>query len=236
MDFLSSLAARNLNEPASGATAGATSSVPVLQPRVPARFEPAVPQRDIPLDHAGEEDATPAARAADERPDAAQSQQAGPATIRNMSAAAQPGALSGAYSRDRDVEPDSRVVRVIERLVRETNTIRIVTPAPSALPGQSMVDTARPDVSASPSSSGRPAGREASLVPAVPRARREESVAPRSQPAALPDAVPVINVTIGRIEVRAAPPPRPAQAPAQEPASRVMSLEEILRERNGGGR
>jgi len=53
--------------------------------------------------------------------------------------------------------------------------------------------------------------------------------APESAPA------PVVQVTIGRIEVRAVTPPAPArQAPARTSPS--LSLDEYLRRRNGGGR
>jgi hypothetical protein len=43
---------------------------------------------------------------------------------------------------------------------------------------------------------------------------------------------PVVQVTIGRVEVRAVPPPVPAASP--EPVGPRVSLEEYLRERRGG--
>jgi hypothetical protein len=60
-------------------------------------------------------------------------------------------------------------------------------------------------------------------APAPPAAPREEQQPPR----------PAINVTIGRVEVRAvfAPPPQPAPRPQPAPA---MSLEEYLKQRDGG--
>ncbi len=74
----------------------------------------------------------------------------------------------------------------------------------------------------------------AARVPAFPvQAERGGSapgvLAPESAPA------PVVQVTIGRIEVRAVTPPAPArQAPARTSPS--LSLDEYLRRRNGGGR
>ena len=56
------------------------------------------------------------------------------------------------------------------------------------------------------------------------------------QEQAMPEAIPTIQVTIGRIEVRATPPPTPV-SPRQRPALSVMSLDEYLSQRaKGGGR
>jgi hypothetical protein len=49
-----------------------------------------------------------------------------------------------------------------------------------------------------------------------------------------PPAPPVIHVTIGRVEVRATPPPAPSRR--TPPVTSTMSLEEYLRSRNGGRR
>jgi hypothetical protein len=47
---------------------------------------------------------------------------------------------------------------------------------------------------------------------------------------------PTIQVTIGRIEVRATPPPRPVLPPKKEhPKSQLMGLDEYLRQRTNGG-
>jgi hypothetical protein len=51
----------------------------------------------------------------------------------------------------------------------------------------------------------------------------------RAEPAATPKPAPTIQVTIGRIEVRATPPPAPPQK--QRSAPPVMSLDEYLRQR-----
>lgn len=67
------------------------------------------------------------------------------------------------------------------------------------------------------------------LQPRVPVVERDPFPARRAEPA----AEPVIQVTIGRIEVRATPAPR---APARErPAARpAVDLEEYLRQRAKG--
>ncbi len=46
---------------------------------------------------------------------------------------------------------------------------------------------------------------------------------------------PVVNVTIGRVEVRAVQSPKPEQAPRHEKPSGVMSLDEYLSRRQSGG-
>ncbi|RKH49017.1 hypothetical protein D7Y23_18330 [Corallococcus sp. AB050B] len=74
----------------------------------------------------------------------------------------------------------------------------------------------------------------AARVPSFPvQAERGGSAhgvpAPESAPA------PVVQVTIGRIEVRAVTPPAPAR-PAPARTSPSLSLDEYLRRRNGGGR
>lgn len=54
-------------------------------------------------------------------------------------------------------------------------------------------------------------------------------------PTAKSDPTPAIQVTIGRIEVRATPPPAPATR-KERPKPPVMSLDEYLRQRAGGDR
>jgi hypothetical protein len=61
-----------------------------------------------------------------------------------------------------------------------------------------------------------------------PERPREAPVPPAVEPA------PVVNITIGRIEVRAAPPKTDALARKARSAPPVMSLEEYLKRRNGG--
>ncbi|QSQ27593.1 hypothetical protein JY651_22935 [Pyxidicoccus parkwayensis] len=86
--------------------------------------------------------------------------------------------------------------------------------------------------SASDESDGRPAA--SPRGPSVPV--QAERVVSSPLPTA-PESAPtqVVQVTIGRIEVRAATPPAPARpAPARQ--SSALSLDEYLRRRNGGGR
>lgn len=51
-----------------------------------------------------------------------------------------------------------------------------------------------------------------------------------------PNREPAIHVTIGRVEVRAVPAPPPAPTRSAAPAAPRLTLEDYLRERNGGGR
>jgi hypothetical protein len=68
-------------------------------------------------------------------------------------------------------------------------------------------------------------------VPAVRRQRAAGERTPGTGHAAPPP--PVIHVTIGRVEVRAAPPRPLAAAPAPRPAAPKLSLDEYLRSRRG---
>lgn len=78
----------------------------------------------------------------------------------------------------------------------------------------------------------RPVERSTQPAPAIIPARQTAPPASHtlSEPAA---TAPTINVTIGRIEVRATQGRAPAQA--QRSAPEVMSLEEYLRRRSRGG-
>jgi hypothetical protein len=69
----------------------------------------------------------------------------------------------------------------------------------------------------------------ASLRPAPGTLRAEQGAGP-----ATPELPPTIQVTIGRIEVRATP--APAAPPASRRAAPIMSLDEYLRQRSQGGR
>lgn len=62
----------------------------------------------------------------------------------------------------------------------------------------------------------------------------EPATRPRAELAAAPEAAPTIRVTIGRVDVRATPPPAPTPK-VQRPKAPVMSLDEYLRERAEGG-
>jgi hypothetical protein len=88
---------------------------------------------------------------------------------------------------------------------------------PSVLPAASIIQPARRSMPATN----------------VPSARRSTPPTVAPQPAATTE--PTIHVTIGRIEVRAAPPPTPAARPRSAPVP-AMSLDDYLRERGGGRR
>ena len=53
------------------------------------------------------------------------------------------------------------------------------------------------------------------------------------QPAVRSEPVPTINVTIGRIEVRAVHQPAPARPPVAEPRAPLLSLDDYLKQREG---
>ena len=75
-------------------------------------------------------------------------------------------------------------------------------------------------------------GRDVHAISPRPVSQRFHAPA---QQAGSPPVTPTINVTIGRIEVRATPPPR-APEPAPRTPAPVMSLDEYLRQRAGGNR
>ena len=77
---------------------------------------------------------------------------------------------------------------------------------------------------------GAPAFPAAPLAPRIPQAGRAPAPAPAAPTAA--SAEPVIHVTIGRIEVRAAPAPKGASRERQ--AAPPVALDEYLRQRARG--
>lgn len=71
------------------------------------------------------------------------------------------------------------------------------------------------------------------LMPRLPAMHPLPSHAPSPQPVSAP--APTIQVTIGRVEVRATPPPAsPTRKPTSQPA--VMTLDDYLKSRTNGGR
>lgn len=80
---------------------------------------------------------------------------------------------------------------------------------------------------------------EAPPAPGLPRPATTPRVEPPRpalrMPLPEPPAAPTIQVTIGRLEVRAAPVDSPAR-PKPRSAQTVMSLEDYLKQRSGGGR
>jgi hypothetical protein len=142
----------------------------------------------------------------------------------------------------------------IERRSKRTliSTIKTAVELPQEGPAGSLPPIPRPAPLATPAFAREPA--EQDLHPTTPpypdpapRSVRHETavqdlrpvtpplpdLTPRSEPAS---PAPTINVTIGRIEVRATPSvPNPPRKPA--PAPKIMSLDEYLHSRsNGGGR
>jgi hypothetical protein len=70
------------------------------------------------------------------------------------------------------------------------------------------------------------------MIPAVQPMVRAVRALPQLPPTPPPPS-PTINVTIGRVEIRAASPPAPQRARAKPAA--VLSLEDYLRQRANGG-
>jgi hypothetical protein len=63
---------------------------------------------------------------------------------------------------------------------------------------------------------------------------KDQFVAEQRRGTPAPQQAPTVHVTIGRIEVRATPPPVPP--PKQRTTPPVMSLDDYLRQRDGGRR
>jgi len=81
------------------------------------------------------------------------------------------------------------------------------------------------------SSRSRPSASAVVTSHALPPVRLAEESGPTD------DVVPVINVTIGRVEVRAVgPTPSPPKDRSSTPSSKLMSLDDYLRERAQGGK
>jgi hypothetical protein len=117
------------------------------------------------------------------------------------------------------------------------------TPQPTISPRPDSSDLSHPDPERPAIQRARPAA-SLPLEPAPPRRHKLQGPSGRdlltSQPAN-PQSAPApttIQVTIGRIEIRAAPSPRnaPEAPPKGRPAANVTDLEAYLRRRNGGER
>jgi hypothetical protein len=202
---------------------------PAVRPRLPSRFERVVPDAAV----------DPTEPAVDPRP--AAHRLAPP--VRNTLAGAPDAAAAASTERPTvsratgpaAVPPDrlerapagSPVARAAPEEVRQP-TARSeaaagpMTPAPTAAP--------------SPAEGLPPAVRPQPLVTLSPvaqrRAARSPAVAVEAPPRA---ATPVVRVTIGRVEVRAAPPPREVRAARSAPGPR-LTLDAYLRQRDEGKR
>jgi hypothetical protein len=169
---------------------------------------------------------------------------------------AAPPSWAGEPQRRPALEPASERV-IVERLIApapalavthaETGPIekvveRIVTPAVHPAPATSVPAhvTAPPRsapapvvVTPPPRSAPAPVIVKPRVAPAP--AALASAQAPTQPEPATPEPAPIIQVTIGRIEVRATPPPsQPARG--ARPAGPALSLDEYLRSRSGGSR
>jgi hypothetical protein len=138
----------------------------------------------------------------------------------------------------------------LEPAIELTLNERVNSPAVPSSPGtestpssgtagresRTALEPANPRPEPTPVETPRPA------TPATVVVQPHVTPAPRAEPAgpalagraATPKPAPTIQVTIGRIEVRAVPPPAPP--PKQRSAPPVMSLDDYLRQRDGGRR
>ena len=247
MDFLTELAARNLKRPlATPASATAPSPTPLVQPRLPSRFETPQPHGALwaTEDAEVEREDRPEDTRRTTQPDAA------PAQPRQPIAPNAETAESGRPSPRPTTEPVAPAVQIIERIIHEraTATVRVVAePAETAPPERHRMDVTpaavqrdadtRPEMRDEQTTER--AARQSTLSPVTihPQPADQMKPSPMAETPATPEPEPpAIHITIGRLEVRAAP--DAAKAPRRESAARgnVASLEDILRERDGGGR
>lgn len=103
----------------------------------------------------------------------------------------------------------------------------VESPAPSIPP---LVETVR-EQPIQPSPPVKAAIRPEQIKPFIPANGRPSNHQPPVTPP--PEPAPTIQITIGRIEVRATPPP-PAKVEQKQPRTPVLSLDDYLRQRNGG--
>ncbi len=102
-------------------------------------------------------------------------------------------------------------------------------PVPARVPGSPPAEPARPG-----RAELRPAPRAAAPPASSLSARRGEPATGRMPPAAAPER-PSVQVTIGRIEVRAVRAPDSPAEPARLPAEPAVSLDDYLARRRGSG-
>ena len=117
----------------------------------------------------------------------------------------------------------------------ENNFPSDFSPTPASKPAPVDPPVFKTSKASSPSAI-RPAPRlpaAGKIIETRPASRQNYFDAPQAEPASNPP--PAINVTIGRVEVRAIQEPAPKQKPAK-PAAPKLSLENYLQPRNGGDR
>jgi hypothetical protein len=245
-DFLTRLAERQL------------ATAPGVSPRLPSRFGPPVVsqlQREAPHQALGRVAALPSVapppRAAaaegddadDERRPAAPLVRAEPArpAFAGPAAAAEltpaplmPPRVAG---NGEEMPPAGRAqprLEIVERLVR----VRGGTTEPPLPPiARQKTDVASPRVEiTNRAQAGRPFPSPAPLVPPGPGVPAVPQAFATDVPVVDRGAPPVVKVTIGRLEVRAAVPPPPLRERRTPPARKALSLEEYLDRRHGARR
>lgn len=225
MTFLARLIERNLGD--------VPSAFPILEPRLPSRFEPAVPAA---APWAGEWDVE------------------APRDSGSRISIALPAAPAPPRPLERDERPDGGMPRsgvtpmalgTVAVPLHDATSLAPVG-APRALspvgdgqpvrPARPSTAPAVPDVPAADTSAERPAARPPTAAPPSlrPPAPASRAIRAEREPAEIRGG-PTIHVTIGRVDVRAvvapvAAPPRPT-APSE-----TSSLEDYLRGRAGGRR
>jgi hypothetical protein len=124
---------------------------------------------------------------------------------------------------ERIVAPAAPALRVEDRFARRRTAWRDEEPEAEGKSSRS------PSIVAPLSPDKRPGP---AAVVAQPRVEPAQRIEP--PPAAPAEPTPTIQVTIGRVEIRATSPPVPAPK-KQRPKPAVMSLDEYLRQRANGG-
>jgi hypothetical protein len=197
--------------PSHGAHAGPPAGT--LQPRV----EPA--PRPVPLEAEARQAVRPAVEPAEQAPTAP------------------------AARHDRPAGPRVEV-RAVERVVERTAQPMVVERtivAPAVHPPARRTDPVQPEGDEEradrPAMATQPEGPALVVRPQVAPARASEPPARAGRQASRPPAEPAVQVTIGRIEVRAVTPPARRAAPAKPTRSGpTLSLDDYLRQRQGGER
>ena len=134
----------------------------------------------------------------------------------------------GADPRPRQTTAESETPSPLEPRIEHIEIQRIVEPSRRTVRSESQPSQFPHKPSANPTPKSEP------LVTPLRLAPRLEPAIPLPKPISKAAPAPTIDVTIGRIEVRATPPP--ASKPKKQSAEPlVMSLDEYLRQRVNGG-
>lgn len=235
-DFLTTLAARN------GLSAGDVP--PTVQPRLASRFEPPGSGAAAPADGDWSIVSDQAGAEERERRRAPPRESAPPRGVDDRSARMDSSRPARAEPPDTADQPAQAALRSIERWFteRETHTIRVIEremarPAPAIAHPEQAATTAAPSQATravhpadGPRRGVEPARPAPSPRPPSPVRPSRPLAAPR---AAAQPAQPDVHITIGRIDVRAAPAPANGRMPTPRPAA--PSLERYLDSLGGDG-